>query len=433
MKQVHTHLVVRDSPLPSMANGVRRAFTVVELMVVILIGLIILTIAVPAFQSMQYSSNRSLAVNALKASTRMARDVALSTGQDGAVVFVYDPQLGKLQIIPAVKVGTLRELTTAPNGPGMAMGLADSPYFDRDVFVPTTAGEILELPRFWMVRGYASPGTLIDRDSAGEAAATWYTSDAYGGTQPNDQVKEDAHWVFPETGFFPYDAQVAGGSLDGRLSGSSGTLPTTRQTFMIRFNARTGVVSRDTNSALFVDQRNSPERPYPEVTYRFDPNNATASSKAANRIDMADDIEVWANRLVSSSDLTGDGFPYGNDDDSIRFQLIGNVSNDTILVKPVTRLALYDERKLAIGVSARGVNQVTQTLYQPADQEDVNARIEFDPALFSSLNESELVAKINQWVDGDTNFDDTLDLDDEPESRIYLIQPYTGELKEVLR
>ena len=40
----------------------------------------------PAFQNTIYSSNRSLAVNAVQASSLMARDVALNTGQDGAVV-----------------------------------------------------------------------------------------------------------------------------------------------------------------------------------------------------------------------------------------------------------------------------------------------------------------------------------------------------------
>lgn len=88
MKKTHTHLVGTSINRP--------AFTIVELLVVILIGLIILTIAVPAFQTMAYSSNRSLAVNALQASSQMARDVAINAGEDGAVVFIYDPQVGKI-------------------------------------------------------------------------------------------------------------------------------------------------------------------------------------------------------------------------------------------------------------------------------------------------------------------------------------------------
>lgn len=403
----------------------RKGFTIIELLVVISIGLIILTIAVPAFRSMSYSSSRSLAVNSLSAATKMARDIALSSGQDGAVVFVYDPQVGKIQIIPAVKVGTVREGTTARNGPDNAMGLGDLPYFDRDVFVPASAGEVLEVPRYWMVRGYASSRMLIDFDSAGNAAATWYTSDVYGGTNDNDPVKEESHWLFPETGFFPYDAQVVGGGLDGGLDGVNADEPTARQTFMIRFNGRNGALSRDTSSALFINPRNSRERPY---------GDRPTSHEQTLRVDMAEDLEVWANRVVLSSDLNGNNNAYGRDDSELRQMLIGNVSNDTILVKPVSRIALYDERRLGIAVGARGLNTTTQSLYQAADQTDRNAEIAFDMGLFSNgLNENDLLEQINQWVNGDTNFDDNFDLDDEPESRLYLIQVYTGELVEVLR
>ena len=202
----------------------RRAFTVVELLVVVVIGVLLLTIAVPAFQATIYSSNRSLAVNALEASSIMARDAAISTGKDGAVVFVYDPEVQRISIIPAIKAGTIREASVARNGPGGgtsggnglgSVGFGDQPYVDRDVFVPAPVGQVLTLPSFWMVRGYAAPGSLLDFDSVGGSAATWYNSQNYGGTSANDPAKDESHWVFPETGFFPRDAQVNGGSLDG--------------------------------------------------------------------------------------------------------------------------------------------------------------------------------------------------------------------------
>ena len=421
--QPRIHTVAQDDRQRSKAG--RYGFTIIELLVVISIGLIILTIAVPAFRSMSYSSSRSLAVNSLSAATKMARDIALSTGQDGAVIFVYDPQVGKIQIIPAVKIGTVREGTTAANGPDNAVGLGDLPYFDRDIFVPASAGEVLEVPRYWMVRGYASPRMLIDFDSAGNAAATWYTSAVYGGTNDSDAIKEEAHWLFPETGFYPYDAQVAGGGLDGGLDGVDADHSTNRQTFMIRFNGRNGALSRDMSSALFINPRNSRERPY---------GDRPTSHEQTLRVDMAEDLEVWANRIVLSSDLNGNNNAYGRDDNELRQMLIGNVSNDTILVKPVSRIALYDERRLGLAVGARGLNTTTQSLYQGADQTDRDTEIEFDMALFSNgISEDDLLVQINQWVNGDTNFDDSFDLDDEPESRLYLIQAYTGELLEVLR
>ncbi len=335
-----------------------RAFTVVELLVVIVIAVLLLTIAVPAFQATIYSSNRSLAVNAVQASSIMARDAAINTGRDGAVVFVYDPTVQRINIIPAIRVGTIRENTTARSGPGggggpPTAGFGDQPYFDRDVFVPAPVGEVLSLPAFWMVRGYAAPGMLLDIDSAGGEAATWYNSNMYGGTNTNQSEKDDAHWVFPETGFFPQDQQVNGGALDGGLSPIDRDAPTARQSFMIRFDSRTGAVSRDTRAALFIDPRNSRERPYQETL----------------RVDLADNLEVWASRVLNSPDLDN-GIAYEINDQSWREKLIGTASNDTILVKPVSRVALYDERDLALGLRARGLNTQTNTIYLPHDQDD---------------------------------------------------------------
>lgn len=413
---------------------IASAFTVVELLVVIVIAVILITIAVPAFESTIYSSNRSLAVNAVQASSVMARDVAINSGLDGAVVFVYEPDAQRVRIIPAVKVGTIRETTTSNGGPGggFASGFGDLPYFDRDVFVPAPIGQVLSLPANWMVRGYAAPGMLIDNDSGGGEAATWYNSGLYGGTNTNNSLKDEPHWVFPETGFFPTGAQVNGGALDGSLSSIDRNLPTARQSFMIRFDARTGAISRDTNSALFVDPRNSRERIYGDRPTR---------REQTLRVDLSEDISIWAARVLESSDLTGDGLAYGNDDNTLREQLIGTASNDTILVKPVGRIALYDERKLALGVGARGLNRDTNSLYLPHDQGLRDVDIRLDMTLFPSGSQAEIIEKIDQWIDGDTNFDGylgpppggTIFEDDDPQSRLYLVRSYTGELKEVFR
>jgi hypothetical protein len=414
---------------------IRSGYTVVELLVVIVIAVLLLTIAVPAFNATIYSSNRSLAVNAVQASSVMGRDVAINTGKDGAIVFMYDPQVGQVQIVPAIRVGVIREPTTAPagggggSGPG-SVGFGDQPYFDREVFVPSPVGEVLTLPDGWMVRGYASPGLMLDYDSAGNAAAAWYNSGMYGGDNVNDNLKEDAHWVFPETGFFARDAQVNGGSLNGSFSNADPNLPTARQTFMIRFDARTGAVSRDTRSALFIDPRNSNQR---------EPGgNRPDSYEITIRADLAEDLEVWASRVLGSPDITDDGISYGRDDGELREQLIGTASNDTVLVKPVSRIALYDENRLALGLRSRGVNRGTGSLYLPHEQTGSDSNIQLDMSLFADNmdlnNEQDVIERINSWIDGDTNFDGTVSfLEDEPDSRIFLVQSYTGELKEILR
>lgn len=418
-----------------------RGYTVVELLVVIVIAVLLLTIAVPAFQATIYSSNRTLAVNAIQACSIMGRDVAVNTGKDSAVVFVYDPDVQRISIIPAIRAGSIREASTAPGGPGssggggaVSSGFGDQPYFDRDVFVPAPIGEVLTLPAGWMINGYAAPGTLLDHDSAGDEAATWYNSEKYGADDIRSSIKKDAHWVFPETGFFPRDAQVNGGSLDGEFSNVNPDRTTARQTFMIRFDARTGAVSRDTRSALFVDPRNSRRR---------EPSgNPLSPYEQTLRVDLADDLEIWASRVLNSPDLTNDRVTYGNDDGELREQLIGTASNDTILVKPVSRVALYDIKKLALGLGARGVNRDTNSLYLPHDQDQRDATLSLDMSLFMNVsnapsNEEEVIEWMNQWIDGNTTYpqngDLRIDFDDEPDSRIFLVQSYTGEMQEVLR
>ena len=420
----------------SITRSSRSAYTVVELLVVIVIAVLLLTIAVPAFTATIYSSNRTLAVNAIQACSIMGRDVAINTGKDGAVVFVYDPEVQRVSIIPAIHVGTIREASTAPSGPGgggggpASSGFGDQPYFDRDVFVPAPIGEVLTLPEGWMVNGYAAPGMLLDYDSAGDEAAVWYNSEKYGDTNPNRGIKDDPHWVFPETGFFPRDAQINGGSLNGNFSNVNADIKTARQTFMIRFDARTGAVSRDTSSALFVDPRNSRQR-QPS-------GNPLSPYEQTLRIDLAEDLEVWASRVLSSPDLTNDRVTYGSDDTELREQLIGTASNDTILVKPVSRVALYDISKLALGLGARGVNRDTNSLYLPHDQDDRDVTQSIDMSLFMNAanppnNEQQVIELMNQWIDGDTDFNDQIDFDDEPDSRIFLVQSYTGEMQEVFR
>lgn len=424
----------KNTPMLSTTH-IRSAYTVVELLVVIVIAVLLLTIAVPAFQSTIYSSNRTLAVNAVQAASVMGRDVAINTGKDGAIVFIYDPQVGQIQIVPAIRVGVIREPTTAPtgggggSGPG-SVGFGDQPYFDREVFVPSPVGEVLTLPDGWMVRGYAAPGLLRDFDSAGNAAAAWYNSDMYGGANVNDNLKDEAQWLFPETGFFARNAQTNGGSLNGSFSNVNPGLATARQTFMIRFDARTGAVSRDTRSALFIDPRNSNQR---------EPGgNRPDNYEITIRADLAEDLEIWASRVLNSPDITNDGIAYGRDDGELREQLIGNASNDTVLVKPVSRIALYDENRLALGLRARGVNRDTGSLYMAHDQDDRTADIKFDMSLFDGNpdinNEQDAIERINAWIDGDTDFDGTVSfLTDDPESRLFLVQSYTGELKEILR
>ncbi|MBL4810079.1 MAG: prepilin-type N-terminal cleavage/methylation domain-containing protein [Phycisphaerales bacterium] len=431
----------------------RAAFTLVEVLVVIVIGLILLTIAVPAFQSLIDSSERSLAVNSVQAAVQAAQDLALEgkEGEDGAIVFLVDDN-GRLTMVPAVKIGSYREPYLSPPG-DIGSQSFDYDYVVIEVFSPLDTGTSIQLPKSWFVRGYAPIGSMIDKFvpadiNADRSIAIWYNSPMYGGSDINSPIKDEGHWVFPETNLFAKDAQHVGGNTDnGSLGSMQSQFRSPRQSFMIRFDGRTGELSRSTTPALFINPRVSRERPFgdrPDIEDRW------------KRVDLSESTRRWGVRMLLAADTDSNGTQWTNGDQFTRSLWIGNISHDTVLVKAVTRIALYNEQEMARDLGARELNKITGTLYKDYDQDDSESEIEFDIDELWPTNPpsvDNLRIAINRWIQGDTGgpevngrpwpdgvirFTDTEDPDlavgfDEPLSRLYLIQPYSGKLQEVMR
>ena len=415
-------------PAASM-HAARRAFTVVELLVVVVIILIVLTVATPAFQSMLYSAARSESANTVNAAVLAARELALRSagGDDGAVVFVYDRD-GTMRIIPAVRVGTVLEPVYGAGGAGGGpTPVGGAPRVRRDVFAPVPEAAAFQMPAFWNVRGYAPANSMIEYvpgERPSENLAVWYNSAMYGATDVSsnsNNPKLEGNWIFPETAFYDIDQPAA---PSGRNA------PTARQSFMIRFDSATGTVSADRSPALFIDPRpstvNRPGGARPEARQRW------------LRPDRAEDLGAWARGLIASPPINANGDrlrpPFTETSDATRLSFIGMSSNDSILVKPVSRIAVYDERVMARDLGARRLNATTNSLYRPVARGSNQAGNQIDPDLFpGGLDVNDLRIRINRWLDGDTNNDRTIDDDDQPQARIYLLRPGTGDLTEVLR
>ena len=405
-------------------SGFRRAFTVVELLVVVVIILIVLTVATPAFQSMIYSAARSDAANTVNAAAIAARELALrsASGDDGAVVFVFDRD-GTTRVIPAVRVGSIREpvFGAGGTGPGGASPIGEVTVL-REVFAPVAQFAGFQMPAFWNVRGYAAPNTMVDfvLGRRPELNAVWYNSALYGGLDTNSPAKQDGNWVFPETAFYDLNQAAAAGE------------PTARQSFMIRFDSRTGAVSSNTAPVLFVDPRPStagrPGGERPQARQRW------------LRPDRAEDLGAWARGLIKSPPINNNGDPisppFTEDANAVLLSFIGVNSNDTVLVKPVTRIAVYDERRMARDLGARRLNAETNSLYQPVARGSNAVGNQIDASLFGGTIQGGpegLRRRMNNWINGDTNNDGRIDDDDAPQARVYLVRPGTGELTEVLR
>lgn len=362
----------------SARRGNPGGYTLLELLVVIVIASLLVGIAIPAFRSILSSSRRSLAESKLRQAMFSARDAASSSvgGGDAAAVFFFEPGRG-IQIVTCVQIGTIQDGGQT-----------------RDVFVPATGYEPAAIPQGLGVRGFALSTANVSADD-------WYetvpqiTSGGFGGT--GNMTGEPGYWVFPETAF--YD----------RLDQADGQ---DRQTYMVRFTAGSGGLSRDPRQALVL----APSTSAQATEYAF------LAGNDIPELSETDDLRLWGVRVLASSALTP----------AERASVFGNASANTVLAAPVTELAVYDERELARAVGARGVNRETSTLYLPPTAAGVD-----EPTLDATLyggTTVQLARLASRWIEGRLVAADVGGRPPaEPTAQLYMLNAYFAELVEINR
>ena len=357
------------------------AFTLTELLVVISLIVLLLAIAVPAFHSMLYNNDRSLAENQLKIAIATARDQAIrSDGGDTAAVFLYQPG-GKLRIVTCSAVGEIEDEPELDPVTGLVL-----PQL-RDVFVAIPVVNVVDLPRGWAVRGYVPPQT--------QSAETgrWYGTGA-NGANPSPLLEQryplrDGCWVFPETGFY--------GSAPDNC----------RSSFMVRFEAGTGaLVNSKPKSAIVVD---------------LAPLNNRTGSLAATKLEQSADLVASVRRLLDP----GSGFS-----EVERLDALGDRALDPLLVRPVSQLAILDERKMVQQFSQGSgqLNRATNSLYgDPANTTSIPTTPRIDTSLFGGATAVEVNAWVSQWIVGSYESRDGA----VGEARIFNIDKASGLAREV--
>lgn len=362
----------------------RRALTLTELLVVILIIAALLAVVVPSFSSMLYSSEAAMAESQLQGAMRAGRDAALrAPGRDDtAVVFAYQPAPGggRVVMIPCVHVTIDFHDLPGPAGPPTP----------RDVFVPSASIESIQLPRHWMVRGYA-PANSIGTDGI------WYEGNRYG----QRAAMGAGDWVFPETGLY-----LPTGPNEGRF----------RQTFMVRFAAGAGVISTSTGKPAMVllpDQKDPPG--FAAI------GGAEVAELRALRLSNP---RRYVERIVSSITLSF----------AAKRALLNVDSPDMVTVMPVSALALYDETRMASALRAR-LDPTTGCLYKA---HGANSDPTFVPVAGAggamTDDDAQTGAIMDQWIEGDTNLTGgvrTRREGDEPEARLFTLDRLSGALRRV--
>lgn len=365
--------------------ALRRGFTIMELMVVIAIITILLVIAIPSFRAMIRSSEEALADSLLKAGLRAGRDAALQSpsGSDAAAVFFFEPG-GRLTVVTYIQAGTIVDEM-------LAQGTGTGNVIDREVFVPAPGFRPIALPSGWMVSG-SVPASAV------EPQGDWYSGTGNNARYP----AATANWVFPETGFFDADTANQGSN---------------RCSFMVRFKAGTGeLVSSPSNPVLVL-------APRPKLSRTDESGGAwltTWANPLSNR--WANDpfgfVRAVTGRRISDPDAPGTAHVLT--DEEMR-EVLGHVSSDTVLARPVTVLTLYDINRMASALGVR-VDRDTGSLYRAVEPGSGDG-----PRFLENVT----AARMNAWIEGDTNLDNVISAgqsNDRAEARLFSINHYTGTL-----
>lgn len=353
-------------------HAARRAFTLAELLVVILIMVILVLIAVPAFSAMLYSSESSMAETLLRSALRSGRDAAIrSTGHDdAAIVFFFEPG-GRCTMVPCVKAGEVQDIYP----PNTAV--------TRDLFVPSEVLEPVQLPRNWTVRGYAPLNSIDD---------AWYEPPGQRyGVEPSR-----GDWVFPETGlYFKPTTPAANSGYD-------------RQTFMVRFEAGSGLMTTASSRPALIF---APSMIEPAGLNGLDPAFRTLRRQGPRRYVERVLTDTFSNPFLPAAQRAA------------KIQsLLGDQSIDTVLTRAVGQVALCDETKLASALGVR-LDPTTASLYLPW-----NGNLAFVPGVGSNV-------MVNRWIEGDTNLNGRIEprtlAGDAPEAKVFTIDRYTAVLRVV--
>jgi hypothetical protein len=378
----------------------RKAFTLTELLLVIGLLVLLIAIVVPAFSSILYSSEQSLAENQLKVGLSGARDTAIrSDVGDSAAVFSFGRN-GRITITPCVKVGEISD-------PGLPDATAPTV---RDVFVPVTVVEPIQLPKGWSVRGFAAPNSLR-RPNSPNAGFSFYEN-----IGPNNSpAVQRGNWIFPETSFY--------GTYSGSTASTNADQGNVRQTFMVRFADSTGTLdTANTDPAIVVDPSDFEQ--FTSATFRA---SAPFNQPGNNLLD-ADELKRGVRRIIDRwNELTV----------AQQRLLLGDSSVDTVVALPVIELALYEERRLIRGIGARGPNRVTGNLYGNTNAGRTAFWPEqptYDTTLFPGtppLDPEDITVRINSWIEGTFKLNAADAAPVESDARIFTLQRSLGQLQEL--
>ncbi len=283
---------------------IRRAFTLVELLVVIVIITIGTVLLLPAVSRTIESNNYAAAVNLVTATLGQARAEAIRTGSSTGVVFLFDIETQR---------STLRIVELEGQQAGVLTSLPASDFAEiyAQVFRPVTGEPEIELPKGTVVAGLSflvapelGQGSRVDSQTA-----HWYAGERY--TNVNNDVA--IPWLLPRNDPRQFVSGIddpVSLSLVDFWSGDGTTMAARHATsFMVRFDGSGQIVALSSGGVASPNAYlEFPDRPLREGfddpaddPYLFDPE--IGLSPPASTIDPNPEVMLRAAQQLAIVDV----------------------------------------------------------------------------------------------------------------------------------
>jgi hypothetical protein len=113
--------------------------------------------------------------------------------------------------------------------------------------------------------------------------------------------------------------------------------------------------------------------------------------------------------------------------------ILGDQSLDTVLVRPLNQVALFNVQRMAATIGARGLNPDTQSLYLPVEPGVGNPFATYDTSLFDGLSNHQISLRIREWIEDRYLKGPGIDPNDrEPsDARVFGVRRYDGSIIEL--
>lgn len=362
-------------PSRSLVRGVggSRAFTLLELLVVISIIVIATTVLLPAFGRLIESSNYASAINSVTATLGNARALAISTGRPTGVAFLFDAKR-EVYSLQALEVSGLQGgvLTNRP------VSTPDHVYCHA--FRPAAGSAPVELPKRMGVYGLAFThvqgsfrGTLqIDLKIDSQPTWQWYAGELINASSPNPITP----WIFPRS-----DPRLFTALADGQQVGVDPWAALTGGTTSPALSDPDAIAAVRNCTTFFIE---------------FSANGSVVTSTRDGGQDTLNAYLELSAEPVEVDSLSGEPYDDPNRFDPENFGGLApdkRMPNPEVMMRAASELAVVDLGRLAEGAGLRH-----PWLARPAGSRALQPPWLWDSAL-SGPEKDDKVREISRWID----------------------------------